>query len=162
MLILGDSSNVVAGVFAQYGGQYIQYALQQPRLWSIAWLTRWKIIDALLMLTFRFGPGVYPFLSSLVQAAYMWFTNICDQSMHWLSRMESQTLSRYCWQTYFEWGRECVTFAFAYTCGLYLIFECLHLIATPTTQDARPIVMDVPMTLIFKIGQRVCLSCYWI
>jgi len=54
---LGDSSYVVAGVFVLLGGQYIQYALKQPRLWSITWLTSPRIVDAPLTLIFRLGQG---------------------------------------------------------------------------------------------------------
>jgi len=68
------------------------------------------------------------------------------------------TLSR---GSFAECGRERDTFSFAYKGGPYLIDECLQPIATQITQDARPKIVDTPLTLIFRMGQGACLSYIW-
>ena len=62
---LGDSCNVVGIIFALQGCPYFQYALNRPRLWSISWLTRPKIVDTLLMVIVKMGQGVCRFLFCL-------------------------------------------------------------------------------------------------
>jgi len=55
---------------------------------------------------------------------------------------------------------ECVTFSYAYKVSLYLIYERPHLIAAQITQGARPKIIDLPLTLIFRIGQRPVLTWF--
>jgi len=72
-----------------------------------------------------------------IKAAYTLLMNVCDQSPLRLTMMQSQTLLTHRWCTFSERGRECVTFSFASKCGLYLIYERLHPIATQITHDAK-------------------------
>jgi hypothetical protein len=64
------------------------------------------------------------------------------------------------WRSFSEWGRECVTSSFAYKDRLYRIYECLHPIATQITRDARPKIIDSPLTLICRMGQGAFLTCF--
>jgi hypothetical protein len=55
----------VAFFLVYKGGQYAQYASRWPSLWLITWLTRPKVVEALLTLSFRIGQGAYRFLFCL-------------------------------------------------------------------------------------------------
>jgi len=59
--LLVDSSDVVHGGCDLQGGQYFQLALQRPSLWSIPWLTKPKIVDALLTFILKFRKGAFHF-----------------------------------------------------------------------------------------------------
>jgi hypothetical protein len=96
-----------------------------------------------------------------ITAACTSFINICDQLQCRVTMLQNQTLLTHHWHTSSEWGRECVTLSFAYKRCLYLICECLHPISTQITQDARPKIIDLQLPLIFSMGQRACLTCFW-
>ena len=52
------------------------------------------------------------------------------------------------WRSYSEWGRERVAPTFAYRASQYHICEWLQTIATQITNDARPKIVDAPLTFI--------------
>jgi len=111
---------------------------------------------------FRNRAGSISFSLLLIKVPCMWFINVCDQMPCRETIMQSQTLLMYCWYTFSEWGRECVSFSFVYKWSLYLIYKCLHPIANQITQDARPKIIGSPLTLIFRMGQGACLTCFWL
>jgi hypothetical protein len=90
------------------------------------------------------------------------YIDVCDHSPIRLPYMQDQKLLKLCWRSFSEWGKECVTFSFAYKGSLYLIYERLHPIATQMTQDARPQIIGSPLTIIFRMGQGAFLSCFWL
>ena len=96
------------------------------------------------------------------KAAYTSFMNGCNQFSLRSTLMQDQTLLTLVGCLVLEWCREPVAFSFAYNCGLYLMYECLHPIATQFTQDARPTIIDGLLTLIFRMGQGTCLCCFWL
>jgi hypothetical protein len=55
---------------------------------------------------------------------------------------------------------ERVAFSFSFECGHYHINERLYPIATQITQDARPKIIDMLLTVMFRMGQAVCLSFF--
>jgi len=95
-----------------------------------------------------------------MKAAYLSFMNVCNQSPCWLTMMQGQTLLTLHWCSFSECGRERVAFSFGFICGLYHIYECLYPISTQITQDARPKIVDTPLTLISRVEQWACLSCF--
>ena len=97
-----------------------------------------------------------------IKASNSWYIDVCDHSPVGLPKVQEQKLLTLCWRSFSEWGRECVTFSFAYKCSLYLIYKHLHPIATQITQDARPKIIDSPLTLVLRIGQGVFLTCFWV
>jgi len=50
-------------------------------------------------------------------------------------------------------GREHVASSFAYNGGQYLSYNYLQPIATQMTQDAKPKIVDAPLTLISRMRQ---------
>jgi len=86
---------------------------------------------------------------------------VCDYAPVTLHmKREHLLLTLHC-HSYSRWGRERVAFFFGYKARQYLIFDCVQLIATDIAQDARPGIIDPPLTLISTMGQRVCLSIFW-
>jgi hypothetical protein len=74
--------------------------------------------------------------------------------------MQSQTLLMHLSHSFSEWGREFFTLSFAQKCSLYLIYEHLHPIAPQITQEARPKIIDSPLTLIVRMWQAAYLTCF--
>jgi len=97
-----------------------------------------------------------------IKAANMSFMNVWDESLHRLTMMQGHTLLTHHWGSFSAWGTDCVTSSVVLKCGLCLIYERLYPIATQITQDARPTIINVPLTLILRMGQRSCLSCFWL
>jgi hypothetical protein len=97
-----------------------------------------------------------------IKAANSRYMDVCDQSQIRLPKIQVQKSLTLCWRSFSEWGRECVTFSFAYNCSLYLIYEHLHPIAAQMTQGARPKIIDSPLTLIFRMVQRPVLTSFWL
>ena len=96
-----------------------------------------------------------------IKAANSRYIDVCDHSPIRLPKMQEQKSLTLCWRLFSQWGRECVTFSSAYKGSLYLIYERLHPIATQITQGASPKVIDSLLTLIFRMGQRAVLTCFW-
>jgi len=118
----------------------------------------WPSVDSHL----QNGTGSVSLSSLPIKAAYTSLMTVCNRSPLRLTMMHGQTSLMIRWCSFWEWGRECVTFSCDYQCGLYLIYEYLHSIATQITQDSRPTIIDTVLTLIFKTGQGVCLSVFWL
>jgi len=84
---------------------------------------------------------------------------VYNQVLLGLPKMQGQkslTLRR---GSFLCWGREHVAFVFASKGGQYLICGGLQPIATQITQDARPKIIDTPLTLIVRMAQGAC--HYW-
>jgi len=64
------------------------------------------------------------------------------------------------WRSFSWWGRERVASSSAYKGRQYLSNDFLQPIATQITHDARPKIIDTPLTLISRMGQGVCLSIF--
>jgi len=62
------------------------------------------------------------------------------------------------WPSVSGWGRERVAIVFASKSSQYLTYGWLKPIASEITHDAKPKIVDIPLTLIFRIGQGAC--CY--
>ena len=96
------------------------------------------------------------------EAANSSLVEVCDHAaLRWpkMRDLESLTLS---WHSFSRWGKECVAFSFAIEGGQYLSYDYLQPIATQITQDARPKIVDAPLTLISRMGQGACLSISWL
>jgi len=85
----------------------------------------------------------------------------CDQAPPTLPVMWDLILLTLHWQQFSWWGRELVTSSFADNGGHYLILNCLQLMAAQIAQAARPQLLDVPLMLISRMGQGVCLSLFF-
>ena len=66
-----------------------------------------------------------------------------------------------CWHSYSRWGRERVASAFAYKGGQYVSYASLEPMSALITQDARPEIVDAPLTLISRIGQGAFVYIFW-
>ena len=97
-----------------------------------------------------------------IKAADSRYIDFCDHSTIRLPKMQDQQSLTLRWGSFSECGRECVTFSSAYKCSLYLIYEHLHPIATQITQDARLKIIDLLLTLVFRMGQGVFIACFWL
>ena len=71
-----------------------------------------------------------------------------DQIAFELPDLEDQYSLMLCWRSFSEWGREHVAHSFAYKASQYLSYEWPQQIAMQITQDARPKILDAPLTLI--------------
>jgi hypothetical protein len=95
-----------------------------------------------------------------MKAANSRYIDVCDQLAIRLPKMLDQKLLTLSWRSFSEWGGKCVTFSFAYKGTLDLMYKCLHPIATPITQAARLKIIDSPLNLLFRMGQRAVLTCF--
>ena len=57
-------------------------------------------------------------------------------------------------------AREQVAYSFAFNAVQYLSYDYLQPIATQITQDAKPRIVDTPLTLISRMVQGVCLCIF--
>jgi len=55
-----------------------------------------------------------------------------------------------CWCLSLEWGREHVALSVAYKASQYRIYRWPQPITTQITNDARPKIIDAPLTLILR------------
>jgi len=97
-----------------------------------------------------------------VTAACTASMNICNQSPLRLTMKYGQKSLMLHWHIFSKYGRESVAFSFAYKCGLYVIYECLHPIAIQITPAARPQIFDTLLTLIFRMRQGAYFSRFWL
>jgi hypothetical protein len=97
-----------------------------------------------------------------IMAANSWYIDVCDHSPSRLPKMQDQKLFTLHWCSFSDWGRECITFVSVYKGSLYLIYERVHPMSIQITQDARPIIIDSQLTLIFWMGQWAFLICFWL
>jgi len=86
--------------------------------------------------------------------------DVCNWSPVILPRMQNQKLLTLCWWSFLGWGRERAAIIFAPKGGQYLIYGCLQPITSGITQDARPKIIDAPLTVIFRMGQGACCYCF--
>jgi hypothetical protein len=95
----------------------------------------------------------------LIKAANSWYIDVWDHLPIILPKMEDQKSLSLRRPLFSEWGRECVSSSFAYKGSLYLIYDPLHPIATQNTQHARPEIIDLRWTLIFRMRHGAFLTC---
>jgi len=87
---------------------------------------------------------------------------VCDHAPLRLGKMRDRKLLTLHWLSFSRWGRYHVGSSFAFQGGQYLSYDYPQPIATQIIQDARPKIVDAPLTLISRIGQGVCLSIFWL
>jgi len=64
------------------------------------------------------------------------------------------------WGSFWRSARERVIVSLGLKYGQYLICDHFHPTATLITNHARPKIIEMPLSMIFRMGQRVCLSCF--
>ena len=72
---------------------------------------------------------------------------VCNHAPGILPKMRNLKLLTLIWCSFSRWGRERVTSAFSNEGGQYLSYDYLQPMATLITQDARPKIVDAPLTL---------------
>jgi len=97
---------------------------------------------------------------SVEKPAITSYMNYCNNATFTFARMQDQQSLTLHWCSSSGWGRECVAFVFAPTGGQYLIYRCFQPIASEISQDARAKIIDVPLMLIFRMGQGSCRYCF--
>jgi len=96
-----------------------------------------------------------------IKAANSWFLDVCNQAPLRLPKVWVQKSLTLCWCSFSKWGRECVTFSFAYTGEPYLMYECSQRITTPITQYARPKTVRTPLMLILpQVYPQYVIICF--
>jgi len=65
-----------------------------------------------------------------------------------LPDLQDQKMLTLRWRSISEWGRECEVRSFAYKASQYRIYEWSEPFAKQITNDARPKIVDAPLTLI--------------
>jgi len=97
----------------------------------------------------------------------------------WLPNMQDEILLTLCWRSVSWWGNVCVMRYVNWKGCHDFIYELLPHCYTWITQDQAPIILDTPLTLIFRMGQylvyewlqrnvtllcqgRLPLHCLWI
>jgi len=71
----------------------------------------------------------------------------------WSTMMQGEQSLTFCWCLFSRWGREHVTLSFSNTRSQYVVYDCLQPVATYITQETWPMIVDAPVTLIFKMMQ---------
>jgi len=71
----------------------------------------------------------------------------CDQAPLKSPKMQDQQLLMLSWRSFSRSGREHVSFCFSHKGSQYFTYDCLQLITTQSTQDARPGIVDAPLML---------------
>jgi len=75
-----------------------------------------------------------------------------------LPKMREQKLLTLSWCSFWLWGMECVASSVAYEGWQWLILDSMQPIATQINKDASLQIVDTLLTLISRMGQRVCLA----
>ena len=83
-----------------------------------------------------------------------------DQIASQLPDLQDQKSFTLCWRSYSGWGRERVAHSVAWNASQYHIYEWPQQINPQITNDARPTIVDAPLTLIFRIGHGACFSLF--
>ena len=65
-----------------------------------------------------------------------------------LPDLQDQKSLKLNWRLISKWGRECEAHSFAYRASQYRIYERTQPIPKQITNDARPKIVDAPLTLI--------------
>ena len=71
----------------------------------------------------------------------------------WLTMMEGQQSLTLHWRSFSRWGSENSAIRFGYKGGQWFIYDCLQHIGSVITPNTWPIIIDTPLTLIFRMGQ---------
>ena len=119
--------------------------------WWKAW-NCWHSVDA----HSHDGAGHVDLSLFPIKAANTLITNSNNQIASELPESQEQESLMLRWHTYSEWGRECVALSVAWKASQYHIYEWPQPIATQISNDARPNIIDTPLTLIFRMGQGSC------
>jgi len=86
---------------------------------------------------------------------------VCNQAPLRLPKLRDLKSLTLIWPSFSRWGRECDASAFAYEGGQYLSYDYLQPMPTLITQDARPKIIDAPLTLISMMGQGAFVYIFW-
>ena len=91
-----------------------------------------------------------------IMAANSLFIGVCDQERFRLPEMQDQKSLTLRWRSFWRWGRERVSFSFAYK-GRQR-FDYVYSLPCPVfiTRLTGPKIVDTPLTLILKMGQGAC------
>jgi len=87
-----------------------------------------------------------------IKAANTLIMNRNDHIAFDLTGLQDQKSLTLCRRSISQWGRERETRSVANKGSQYPIYEWSQLIAKQITNDARPKIIDAPLTLIFAIG----------
>jgi len=87
-----------------------------------------------------------------ITMANYFITHQIDQFCDQLPNLQDHISLTLHWHSFSEWCREQVAVSIAHKCGHYFVYECWQPIGTRITQDARPSIIDAPLTLISRIG----------
>jgi len=94
------------------------------------------------------------------KAARTLYMNYSPNARLILAMMQDHQSVTFQWFAFSGWCTESVATVVAPKGGQYLLYGCLQPIACCITQDARPKIIDTPLTLIFRMGQTVCCFCF--
>ena len=89
-----------------------------------------------------------------IKAANDSFMTACNLSAVWLPWTHDQKLLTLQWCSFSRWGREGISICFAYKGGQWFLYDRLQPIGYVITQNAWPIIVDAPLTLIVIMGQE--------
>ena len=120
----------------------------------VIWKTKicWCSIDAhFLVRVTKISCTVMP-----EKAAMISYMNYCHNTTLRLPRMEDQELLTLHWNPFSGLGRERFTLVFASKGAQYSMYGCLQPDAIYMTRDTKPKIVDIPLTLIFRMGQWPC------
>jgi len=94
-------------------------------------------------------------------AANSSWIEVCNHAPLSLPKLRDLKSLSLIWRWFSRWGRERVTSAFAYTGGQCICYDHLHPMPTLIIQDARPRIVDTPLTLISRMGQGAFVYIFW-
>ena len=122
------------------------------------WMAKncWRSVDA----HFHDGAGNMALSLFRIKAAKTLIMHTNYQITSELPYLQDQKSLTLRWCSYSEWRREHVALSFSLKASQYHIYEWPQLIAMQITNDARPKIVDAPLTLIFRMGQGVCGSFF--
>jgi len=95
------------------------------------------------------------------EAANFSSIDVCNHAPLRLPKMWDCSWLTLIWCSFSSWGREHVASDFAYIGCQYLSYDYLQPIPTLITQDARPNIVDAPLTLISRMGQGAFIYILW-
>jgi hypothetical protein len=105
--------------------------------------SRWRSIDA----HFRDGAGRELHSVLPIKRAKNSFRTNNNRSEMWFPTMQNQTSLTLCWRSFSWWGREGIAICLAYKGSQIFLCDWLQPIGGVICQDARPKIVDPPLTL---------------
>jgi len=108
---------------------------------------RWRSVDAY----FQHGAGSVSLSRLAILTADNMLLTVCNLSHPKLPNINDQESLTLHWNSFWRSGREGIAICFAYKGGQWFLYDCLQPIGGVNTQDAWPIIIDAPLTLIFKM-----------